>query len=76
MLSFLGFDFTPAKSWTINYSTFLEIKVENILDGSLDSIPSPSPSVKFKLWAEKFTLGNKAKHCSVMSTNFLFVDNA
>ena len=28
-------------------------KVEKILKGSLDSIPSPSPS-KFKLWAGKF----------------------
>ena len=27
---------------------------------------------KFKLWAEKFAWGNKAKHCWVMSTNFLF----
>ena len=30
------------------------IKVENILKGILDSIPSPSPSVKFKLWAGMF----------------------
>ena len=29
-------------------------KVENILKGSLDSIPSPSPSVKIhKVWASK-----------------------
>ena len=27
---------------------------------------------KFKLLAEKFTWGNKAKHCWVISTNFLF----
>ena len=27
---------------------------------------------KFKLLAGKFTLGNNAKHCRVMSTNFLF----
>ena len=30
------------------------IKVEKILKGSLDSIPSPSTSVKIKLWTEKF----------------------
>ena len=27
---------------------------------------------KFKLWAGKFTWGDKAKHCWVLSTNFLF----
>ena len=27
---------------------------------------------KFKLLSGKFTEGNKAKHCTVMSTNFLF----
>ena len=27
-------------------------KVENIQEESLDSIPSPSPSVKFKYWWE------------------------
>ena len=27
---------------------------------------------KFKLWAGKFTWGDKAKHFRVMSTNFLF----
>ena len=27
---------------------------------------------KFKLLTGKFTYGNKAKHCKVMSTNFLF----
>ena len=27
---------------------------------------------EFKLFARKFTWGNKAKHCWVMSTNFLF----
>ena len=29
-------------------------KVENILKGSLDSIPSPSPSVKIQIMAGKF----------------------
>ena len=27
---------------------------------------------KFKLWVGKFTWGNKARHCWVMTTNFLF----
>ena len=46
----------------------------------MDLIPSPSEKFKFLAW--KFTWGNKAKHCWVMSTNFLFskvfwqVDNA
>ena len=43
-------------------------KVENILKGSLCSIPSPSPSVKIRIIA----LTGKAKHCWSMSTNFLF----
>ena len=47
-------------------------KVEKILKGSLDLIPSPSLQWKFKLWAGKFTWGNKAKHCWVISSNFLF----
>ena len=34
-------------------------KVEKILKGSLDSIPSPSPSVKI----QTFVCGVKAKHC-------------
>ena len=37
------------------------IKVENFLKGSLDSIPSPSPSVKFKLLAGKFAPGVNCK---------------
>ena len=28
-----------------------QVKVEKILKGSLDSIPSPSPSVKIQIWA-------------------------
>ena len=35
-------------------------KVEKILKGSLDSIPSPS--VKIQIMGGKFILGNKAKH--------------
>ena len=44
-------------------------KVKKIWEDSLDSIPSPSPSWKFKLLAGKFTWGNKEKHWWVMSTN-------
>ena len=47
-------------------------KVEKIWGDSLDSIPSPSPSVKIQILAGKFTWSNKTKHCWVMSTNFLF----
>ena len=36
-------------------------KVENILKGSLDSIPSPSPSVKIQIMAKKFSLRCKGK---------------
>ena len=32
------------------------IKVENILKGSLDSIPSPSTSVKIKIMGQKICL--------------------
>ena len=31
-------------------------KVENVLKGSLDSIPSPSPSVKIQIMGEKVCL--------------------
>ena len=44
-------------------------KVENILKGSLDSIPSPSPSVKIQIMGGgKFASGVMAKHC--WATNF------
>ena len=36
-------------------------KVENILKGSLDSIPSPSPSVKIQIMGEKVCLRCKGK---------------
>ena len=45
------------------------LKMEKILKGSLDSIPSPSPSVKIQ-WAGKFALGVKIKHCCALSTTF------
>ena len=38
-------------------------KVEKILKGSLDSIPSPSPSVKIKIMGGKVCLNVNAKHC-------------
>ena len=37
------------------------IKVENILKGSLDSIPSPSPSVKIQIVGGKVHLSCKGK---------------
>ena len=40
-------------------------KVEKILKGSLDVIPSPSPAVKIQIMG-----GKVAKHCWVLSTNF------
>ena len=49
---------------------FFIFKVEKILKSSLDSIPSPLPSEKFKLWAGKFASGVMAKHCWAFSTNF------
>ena len=45
-------------------------KVEKILKGSLDLIPSPSLQWKFKLWAGKFAWVVEAKHCWALSTNF------
>ena len=46
------------------------------MKGSLDSIPSPSPSVKIKLWAGKFALCVQTKHYwvwvyNVIATHFL-----
>ena len=34
----------------------IDFKVERILEGSLDLIPSPSPSVKIQIMGEKFCL--------------------
>ena len=42
-------------------------KEEKISEDSLDSIPSPSPSVKIQIMGGK---GVKAKHCWMLSTNF------
>ena len=52
------------------YSSVINIlvfKVEKILKGSLDSISSPSPSVKIQIMGGK---GVKAKHRWMLSTNF------
>ena len=45
-------------------------KVEKILKGSLDSILSPSPSVKIQITGRKVCLRWKGKNCWVLSTNF------
>ena len=39
----------------------LAFKVENMLNGSLDSIPSPSPSVKIQIMGRKVCLKCKDK---------------
>ena len=50
---------------------FLSNKVEKKLKGSLDSIPTPSPSVvKIQIMCGKVCLRCKAKHCWALSTNF------
>ena len=51
----------------------INVKVEKTLKGSLDSIPSPSPSVKIQIMGAKFAWGVKAKHC--FFENKKFVDN-
>ena len=58
-------------SWdTLCQNYVIVHKVEKILKSSLDSIPSPSPSVKIQIMGKKFAWGVKAKHCWVLSTNF------
>ena len=46
--------------------TVFEDKVEKVLKGSLDSIPSPSPSVKIQIMDEKFCLLAKSKTLGVV----------
>ena len=48
----------------------LEDKVEKVLKGSLDSIPSPSHSVKIQILGGKVCLRCKGKHCWALSTSF------
>ena len=47
-------------------------KIEKILKGTLDLIPSPSLSVKIQIMGRKVWNVVKAKHCWVLPTNFLF----
>ena len=54
-----------AQNWT------LEGKVEKILKGSLDSIPSPSPSVKIQIMGGKFCLRCKGKTLLVIVNKLL-----
>ena len=49
--------------WRIVCQILKIIKVEKILKVSLDSIPSPSPSVKIQIMCGKFACGVKARHC-------------
>ena len=57
------------KSLNNDYSpeTLNRVKVKKILEDSLDSIPSPLPSVKIQIIGGK---GVKAKHCWMLSTHF------
>ena len=52
------------------YETGLHIKVQNILKASLDSIPSPSPSVKIQIVDRKVCLRWKDKILVRFSINF------
>ena len=62
--------------------TFFQNKIEKILKGSLNLIPSPSPSVKIQIMGGKIcfrckgkTLGKKiARHCHKTFENKTFVD--
>ena len=54
----LGLDVRETMLWAGEKSS---AKVEKILKGSLDSIPSPSPSVKIQIMGGKFCLRCKGK---------------
>ena len=45
------------------FQLYGKYKVENILEGSLDLIPLPSPSGKIQIMGKIFAWGVKAKHC-------------
>ena len=49
-------------------------KVEKILRGRLDSIPSPSPSVKIQIMGGKICWQNIAGHCQQTFENKKIVD--
>ena len=59
-----NFDQTLTLEWTIVHVTKsgLSIRVENVLKGSLDLIPSPSSSVKIHIMVGKVCLRCKGKH--------------
>ena len=50
----------PSHSYVLTWFRLVG-KVENILKGSLDSIPSPSPSVKIQIMGRKFWVRCKGK---------------
>ena len=52
------------KNFEISELMNFNFKVEFFLKGSLESIPSPSPSLKIQI------MGVKAKHCWRLLTNF------
>ena len=60
------------KSTTVSAAQAAQGKVETILKGSLDSIPSPSPSVKIRIMGRKVCLRCKGKTLFFQK----FVDNA
>ena len=45
----------------LSFSERIPIKIKKILKGSLDSIPSPSPSVKIQIMGRKVCLRCKGK---------------
>ena len=54
-----------SQQWS--YQRFVSSKVKNILEDSLDLIPSPSPSVKIQIMGGKSGL---SKHCWALSIIF------
>ena len=75
MLCFFFF-FLKKKRWIwffiqVVSNCFDPIKVKKILKCSQDSISSPSSLVKIQIMGKKFNWGVKAKHCWVLSTNFM-----
>jgi hypothetical protein len=54
-----------------HFDNELTFKVEKILKGSLDSIPSPSLSVKIQIMGGKVCLRCKRKYCWPLSKKLL-----
>ena len=68
----------PQQGQDCKQESFRYIKVENILKGSLDSITSPSPSVKIQIMGGKVSLTYKGKtFLGIVNKLFYkqFVDN-